>query len=189
VMNIPQAHRTRANLYSGLSAALLEMNRLKESADTARQALASAEADPQANPLDIVNYACRLAAASSRMKDYALAESLLTQAHDKLAKLPSAESLEMGNLLHELGFLRYLQKRYNEAADFQGRALEIVTRYTSADHPQILTMRVEYASTLRKLKRKDEAERVEQEVRNATKLSPDDPGLKHSISVSDLRSR
>ena len=153
VENAPQADRTRANLYSGLSAALHGRKRDKEAAEAARQALAVAEADTEANPLDIVNHACRLAAASSGVKDYALAETSLVRAQEILAKLPAVESGEMGQVLTEFGSLRSLQRRYNEAAEFQARALAILGRHLTADHPQMLALKENYASTLRKLKR------------------------------------
>ena len=124
-----------------------------------------------------------------RNKDYALAESSLrkpkTCSRNSLRPIPAKWAL----VLMEFGFLRCFKNATTKPRTFKLERLDPDALHLSADHPQMLTMKEEYASTLRKLKRKADAKRVEEELRIAAKLSPDDPGSKHRIDVSDLRGR
>jgi hypothetical protein len=104
-----------------------------------------------------------------------------------VSQLPQAESPELGFILVEFGALRFAQKRFAEAAEFQSRGLEILSRHLSADHPNILRSKANYARVLRKLKRNQDAKRVEEEVRTASRRTVEDPDAKYRISVSDLR--
>jgi tetratricopeptide (TPR) repeat protein len=166
----PHASQTRANLYAGLSAALHQRNRDKEAVKAAQQALAANGAAPNPDPSHTLTYECRLAAASTWIKDYAGAESSLIRAEQILANLPEVHSYEMADVLSEYANLRFSQKRFREAADFQSRALEALAEHLSPDNPQILILKTNYASTLRKLDRKEEAAQVEQQVRNAAQV-------------------
>jgi len=131
-----------------------------------------------------------LAAASVETGDYALAERSLTRAEEMLSQVPQAEPRELGFILLAFGKLRFFQKRLRESAEFQSRGIDILSRHLSADHPNILSSKANYAKVLRKLKRNRDAKRVEQEIRNASRRKTEDPDAKYRISVSDLlRSR
>jgi tetratricopeptide (TPR) repeat protein len=180
---------TRGSLYASLSFALLELNRARDATEAARQAVAAASAAPVINPLEIVRVLGALAAASLEMGDYALAERSLVRAEEMLSQVPKAEPPELGFILVEFGNLRFSQKRFAEAAEFQSRGLEILSRDLSADHPNILRSKANYAKVLRKLKRNRDAKRVEEEIRTASRRTTEDPGAKYRISVSDLQRR
>ena len=179
--------KTRGSLYASLSYALLELNRARDATEAAQQALAAASAAPQSNLLEIVRGGCALAAASLEMGDYALAERSLMRAEEVVSQLPQAQSSELGFILVEFGTLRFAQKRFAEAAESQSRGLEILSRHLSADHPNILRSKANYARILRKLKRNQAAKRVEEEIRTASRRTIEDPDAKYRISVSDLR--
>jgi hypothetical protein len=107
-----------------------------------------------------------------------------------LSQVPQAEPRELGFILLEFGKLRFSQKRLTEAAEFQRRGIEILSHHLSADHPNILRSKANYVKLLRKLKRNQEAKRVETELRSASRQAIEDPNAKYRISVSDLlRSR
>jgi hypothetical protein len=121
------------------------------------------------------------------MRDYALAERSLIRAQEILSNVPDVEPAELGVLLTAFGDLRFHQKRFGEAAQFQSRAIDVLRNHVSADHPQMLRLKACYAIVLRKLKRKQEAKRVERELHQAAGLTTVDPGSKHRIGVSDLQ--
>ena len=121
------------------------------------------------------------------MGDYALAERSVMRAQEMILQVPQAEPRELGYVLQELGRLRFFQKRFAEAAETQSRSLEILSRHLSADHPIILRTKANYAKVLRKLKRKRDAKRVEQEIRTALQQTVQDPDAKYRISASDLK--
>jgi tetratricopeptide (TPR) repeat protein len=187
--NVEGLNQTRGTLYTSLSLALLELNRARDAIEAARQGFAAASAAPRIDPLAIVRAIGAFCAASSDIGDYALAERCLIRAEEILSQVPEAEPRELGFILLEFGKLRFFQKRLMEAAEFQSRGIEILSRHMSADHPNILRAKANYAKVLRKLKRNRDAKRVEQEVRTASRRTVEDPDAKYRISVPDLKHR
>jgi tetratricopeptide (TPR) repeat protein len=187
--NVEGLDQNRGKLYTSLSFALLELKRARDATEAARQALAAASAAPVINPLEVVRVLCALAAATVETGDYALAERCLTRAEETLLQVPEAEPRELGFILLGFGNLRLFQKRLAEAAEFQSRGLEILSRHLSADHPNVLRSKANYANLLRKLKRNRDAKRVEQEIRAASQRKSEDPEAKYRISAADLQRR
>jgi tetratricopeptide (TPR) repeat protein len=177
----------RIRLSVGLSKALLVLNRKREAMETARVALNEASSRHERNVADIVAAACALASASARLGDYDLAETTLKSAQEMLWQIPEPETRELSVVLGEFGQLRFLQKRFGEAAQFESDALAIMSRHLSADHPQVLTLKANYAVALRRIKRTREAKKLEREVRATLQTITPDPGAMHKINVADLR--
>jgi len=189
IVNIGGLDKTRGELYASLSFALLEMNRAREAVEAAREAFAAVSAAPGNNFLEIVRADGALAAASLETGDYGLAERFLIRAQEMLSQVRQPEPRELGFILLEFGKLRFSQKRLAEAAEFQSRGLEILSRHLSPDHPNILRSKANYAKVLRELKRNRDAKLVEQEIRTASRRTIEDPEAKYRISTSDLQHR
>jgi tetratricopeptide (TPR) repeat protein len=187
--NVDGLDQDRGRLYTSLSFAMLESNRARDATEAARQALAAASAVPVINPVEIVRALYALAAATVETGDYTIAERSLTRAEEMLSQVPEAEPRELGFILLGFGKLRLYQKRLAEAAEFQSRGLEILSRHLSADHPNLLRSKAIYANLLRKLKRNRDAKRVEQEIRAASQRKTEDPEAKYRISAADLQRR
>ena len=181
--------KTRGRLYTSLAFALLELNRARDAVEAARKAFTIASTASVIDPSAIVFAVGAFAAASVEIGDYALAERSLTHAEKMLSQIPAAQPRELGLILIEFGKLRYFQKRFAEAAEFHSRGIEILSRYLSADHPNILRSKANYAKVLRKLKRNQEAKRVEQEIRTASRQAIIDPDAKYRIDAADLQRR
>jgi tetratricopeptide (TPR) repeat protein len=186
---VADAGQIRVRLSVGLSGALLAVNRKREATEAARVAFNEASSTLERNVPDIVAAACALASASATLGDYDLAENTLKSAQEMLWQIPEPEPRELGAVLNEFGQLRFLQKRFGEAAQFDSDALAIVSRHLSADHPQVLTLKANYAAALRRVKRTREAKKLERELRATLQTIAPDPGAKHKIDVADLKRR
>ena len=181
--------KTRGRLYTSLAFALLELNRARDATEAARKAFTAASSAPVIDPSDIARAVGAFAGASLEIGDYALAERSLIHAEKMISQIPAAQPRELGFMLLEFGKLRYFQKCFAEAAEFQSRGIEILSRHLSADHPNILRSKANYAKLPRKLKRNQEAKRVEQEIRTASMRTTLDPDAKYRIDASDLQYR
>jgi tetratricopeptide (TPR) repeat protein len=155
--------------------------------EAAQTAFNDASSRHERNVHDFVAAACALASASATLGDYDLAETTLKTAQEMLWRIPEPEPRELSVVLTEFGQLRFLQKRFEEAAQFDGDALAIIGRRLSADHPQVLTLKANYAAALRRAKRTREAKKLERELRATVQTIAPDPGAKHKINVADLK--
>jgi tetratricopeptide (TPR) repeat protein len=184
---VPDAGQIRLRLSVGLSGALLGLNRKREAMEAARAAFTEASSRHERNVPDMVAAACALASAGARLGDYDLAETTLKSAQEMLWQIPEPEPRELSVVLTEFGQLRFLQKRFGEAAQFDSDALAIVSRHLSPDHPQVLILKTNYAAALRRVKRTREAKKLERELRATLQTIAPDPGAKHKINVADLK--
>jgi tetratricopeptide (TPR) repeat protein len=187
IENTAGAKRTRADLYDSLSATLLATNRRGEAVDAAQRALAAADSDAGVGALQLVRHLCTLASATSASGDYASAEGSLARARELVLRIRGDDAQEFGLVLTAFATLRFLEKRFAEAAEFESKAIEVLGRHLSPDHPQMLKLKAFYATVLRKLKRKREARQVERDLRGKEQQAERDPSSDHAISVSDLR--
>jgi tetratricopeptide (TPR) repeat protein len=184
---VADAGQIRLRLSVGLSGALLALNRKREAMEAAQAAFNEGSSRHERNVHDFVAASCALASASATLGDYGLAETTLKSAQEMLWQIPEAEPRELSVVLTEFGQLRFLQKRFEEAAQFDSDALAIVSRHLSPDHPQVLILKTNYAAALRRVKRTREAKKVERELRAALQAIAPDPGAKHKIDVADLK--
>ena len=104
-----------------------------------------------------------------------------------MSRTAEASSPSLGFVLVVFGGLRGLQKRFTEAAELHDKAIRILDRHLSPEHPQMLTIRTNYAIVLRKLNRKQEASQLEHDVRVAASKAAADAGARHKINVFDLQ--
>lgn len=187
IENTVDAKRTRSDLYDSLSTTLLETGRRAEAVEAAQQALALADSAADVGALQLVRRLCTLASATSTAGDYASAEASLARARELALRIRDDDAQEFGLVLTAFASLRFFQQRFAEAADFEGRAIQVLARHLSADHPQMLKLKAFYAITLRKLKRKEEARQVERDLHSIRQRTELDPSSDHAISVSDLQ--
>lgn len=185
----PIGSRVHAVVYNSLSAALIELNRPREAMEAAKQAFEIAHSIPGITPPDMADHACALANAAFQTRDYALAEQTLTDARLMLERNAESETRELGVVLAGLAKLRYVEKRYMDAAQLQSSAVSILQRHLSPDHPQMAGAVRTTARMLRKVNRAAEARRLERELRQAQSASAEDPGERHRIGISDLQRR
>jgi tetratricopeptide (TPR) repeat protein len=187
IRDVKDATAFRANLYAALSNTLLRLGRGPEAVAAARSSIAVASSDGAAGSLEMAGFWCTLGAANSATGDYASAEDALIRAQRVLSLAADSNLFEVGTMLNAFANLRFLQKRFPEAAHLQSRALAVLEQHVSSSDPQVLNLKARYAIMLRKLNRKGEAKQIERQIKEATRVAHIDPGVEHKIDVSDLR--
>jgi tetratricopeptide (TPR) repeat protein len=144
ISNTEGAEILRGRLSDHLCDVLLKLDRKREAVEAARQGLAAVSSAKENRPLEIVRRENALGRASMVTGQYALAESALQRALDLLSTMPQAEPPALGHVLADMASLRFHQKRFEEAVQLQGRSIEVALRHLSADHPQIVRLKMNY---------------------------------------------
>lgn len=185
--NVQGAESRRGHMYGSLSNALLGLHHNPEAVEAAELGLDAVSFGTGSRSEDVVTLACTLAEAALAMDNFVLAERSLARAEEALSRLRATKTRELGMYEGDMAYLRYRQKRYEEADQFLSRAIGTLGQYLSQSHPQMLTMKTNHAILLRKLKRREQAQLVEAEVRSLGGVVSANSTSKQTVSVSDLR--
>jgi tetratricopeptide (TPR) repeat protein len=175
----------RSSLMSSLAAALM-LARRDEEADAVLNDLEPLATTTTAGTAGMVEFYCMLAVRRSQAGDFGAAEGLLGRAQ-KLLPDELRSSSEGASLLYAYGHMRFLQKRYTEAEEWMNKGMPIIEAYWTQDHRIYRRSKEDYAAVLRKVGKKQEAKRVEAELR-VGRSGEKDPGL-NAINLGDLAGR
>jgi tetratricopeptide (TPR) repeat protein len=176
----------RFNLMRSLAAALM-MARRDEEADAVLNELEALATTTAAGIAGMVEFYCMLAVRRSDAGAFEAAEGLLGRAQKLLPDELRLSSPEAVGILSTYFRVRFLQKRYTEAEEWMNKALPMIEAYWTQDHSIYRRSKEDYAAVLRKAGKKQEAKRVEAELR-AGRSRERDPGL-NAINLRDLTGR
>jgi len=119
-------------------------------------------------------------------RDYKGAEELCLQAVPIGRQAFGAEHPEYAAILHQLAMIYLLEGRCEESLTALSKALEVRERSLGANHPYTARWELDYASALRKVHRKREAEQIEARARQTLHDAERDNGQGYSVDIKDL---
>jgi hypothetical protein len=119
-------------------------------------------------------------------KDYKGAEELCRQALQIGREAFGDQHPEYAAILHQMAMIDLLEGRCEESVTALSTALAIRERSLGANHPYTARWELDYASVLRKVHRKKEAEQIEARAQQTLRDSERENGQGYSVDIKDL---
>jgi tetratricopeptide (TPR) repeat protein len=126
-----------------------------------------------------------LATAYRDLKDYDQAEALFRRSIELWNQDCEPATAGLATALNNLGELFFIRGRYSEAERLLREALQVREKALGPQHPDLATGYLSYATVLRKLKRKAEAEAYDLRAKALVRSWVLD-GVDHSVDVKEL---